>query len=265
MTGGGTGRPRWRLVRAGTDTVPVWVRRFFATRRRRDSGGRSARPWAVAAGAGLVVAVLTGLVLATPLLGVREVRVTGTEILSAAEVRAAAAVPDRTPLLRVRAGEVTERVAALAPVATVEVSRDWPGTLVIEVVERTPVAAVPGSGGFSLVDGSGVVFHTVSESPLDLPLVVVADPGPADPATRAALTVLSALTPQLRADLETLTVAGPASIELSLFSGRSVWWGDETDSAEKARVATALLADDALSDPERTVIDVSSPEVVAVR
>jgi cell division protein FtsQ len=285
VTGGG--EPRWRLVRAGTDAVPASVRRFFQTPRRRTRN-RPGRLW-VFAGTVVVLVVLAGWVAwGTSLLGVRQVRVTGIDILSAAQVREAAAVTESTPLLQVRTGEVADRVGGLPAVAEVRVSRDWPGTLVIRVVERTAVAAVPTAGAsqqpgeaegadaegadaegadaaFELLDAEGVVFHTVPEAPLDLPVVVLAEPGPADPATRAALTVLAALTPPLRAELKTLTVAGPASIELSLFSGLTVLWGDESASEDKAQVATALLDHEGLPDHDEVVIDVSAPEVVSVR
>jgi cell division protein FtsQ len=99
----------------------------------------------------------------------------------------------------------------------------------------------------------------VPEAPAELPVVVVATPGPDDPATRAALTVLAALTPQLAGGLDTLTVSGPTGIRLALDSGRTVVWGDHTASAEKAQVATALLSRDG------QVIDVSVPTVVSVR
>jgi cell division protein FtsQ len=157
------------------------------------------------------------------------------------------------------------RVESLPAVSQVRVHRAWPRTLVIDVVERTGVAAVPLGDEYALIDAEGVVFHREPSPPLDLPVVRVDSPGPEDPATRAAVRVLAALTPRLRADLETLTVAGPANIELSLFSGWTVLWGDESASEDKARVATALLDHEGLPNPEATVIDVSAPEVVAVR
>jgi cell division protein FtsQ len=184
-------------------------------------------------------------------------------------VREVAAIADQTPLLRVRTGEVADRVAQLPPVAQVSVRREWPSAVVIEIIERTAVAAVPVVDGFgdacepngpcwAVVDRTGVVFQTVAEAG-ELPVMVVAAPGPEDPATRAALAVLGSLTPQLRADLESLTAAGPASIELTLRSGWTVVWGDESASDAKAALATALL------DRDGEVIDVSAPEVVSIR
>lgn len=255
MTGAG-GR-RWRLVRAGPDAVPPSIRRFMRAARRRRI--RWAAPWTLV-GAALALAVLLGwLLLASPVLAVQEVQVRGTSLLAASQVRERAAVTELTPLLRVRTRDVAARVAALPPVAEVEVRRQWPDAIVIDVVERTPVAAVPAGAGYGLLDPGGVVFFTVTDLPAGLPLVSVPAAGPDDPATRAALTVLAALTPQLRAELETLTVAGPARIRLELRSGRTVVWGDESASEEKARVATALLSRDARE------IDVSVPEVVVLR
>jgi cell division protein FtsQ len=272
----GTGGRRWRLVRAGPEAVPASVRRFMRAARRRRVG--RAVPWTLAAVA-VALAVLAGwLGWASPVLAVEEVRIRGTSLLTEADVREQAAVPQLTPLLRISTEEVAARVAALPPVAEVEVRRQWPDTIVIEVVERTPVAVVLYGSESQLVDATGVVFFPVS-SPSAVPatasggpgssgrLPVLAVPsagpdgstGPDDAATRAALAVLAALTPELRAVLDTLTVAGPAGIELATRSGRTIVWGDENASEEKARVATALLGRDA------AVIDVSAPEVVVLR
>lgn len=254
------GERRWRLVRASKDAVPASVRRFFmARRRRRHDAVARRRRWTLAGLVVLLVLFAGWLLWGTSLLGVREVAVTGTGILSAEEVREAAAVPEQTPLLRVRPAEVAARVADLPPVAEVEVRRAWPDTVVVEVVEREPVAAVPAGGEFHLIDAEGVVFQTVRHSPAGLPVVELAAPGPADPDTRAALTVLAALTPQLRDQLESLTVAGPANLRLELASGWTVVWGDQSASEDKARVATALL------DRDGEIIDVSAPDVVSVR
>ena len=255
MTGGG-GR-NWRLVRADTDAVPSSVRRFMARARQRRL--RAALPWAVGAGVVLVVGLLVWMVYGTSLLGVREVRVEGTDVLTPLQVQQAAAVPDRAPLARVDLGAVRDRVQALAPVDRAVVSRGWPVTLVIKVIERAPVAAVPVDRRFQLIDRDGVAYRVVERRPAGLPLARLATPGPGDVNTRAALTVLAALTPDLRAQLVAITVEAPARIRLALRGGRTVIWGDDTSSGTKAQVATALLR------RSGDTIDVSAPEVVTIR
>lgn len=246
----------WRLVRASRDAVPPSARRFM--RRARQRRLRAAAPWlgfaAVLALAGLVAWVVLG----TGVLGVRQVRVVGTEVLTTAQVRAAAAVSEGVPLARVDLAAVRRRVAELAPVDRVRVQRDWPDTLLIEVVERTAAATVPQGEQFLVVDASGVVFRTLAERPAELPVVRLAEPGPDDAATRAALQVLAALTPQLREQLVEMHVDGPAEIKLRLRGDRTVIWGDASRSETKARVATALLA------REGSTIDVRAPEVITI-
>jgi cell division protein FtsQ len=256
VSNGGGGR-NWRLVRADTDAVPSSVRRFMARARQRRL--RAALPWAVGLGVLLVLGGLTWLIYGTPVLGVRDVRVVGTELLTPQQVRQAIGVPDHEPLARVDLDHVRARVRAIPAVDRVVVRRSWPSTLVVEVVERTPVAAVPSGRQFTLIDRSGVPYRQVGAKPADLPLMRLATPGPADEDTRSGLTVLGALSSQLRQQLVAVSVAAPAQIKLELRQDRTVVWGDDTQSDTKSQVATALLKRAA------SEIDVSAPTVVTIR
>ena len=255
MSGGG-GR-NWRLVRADTDAVPSSVRRFMARARQRRLA--AVLPWAVAAGVALVLGALAWMVYGTSALGVREVRVVGTQVLTPLQVEQAASVPMKKPLARVDLDVVRARVQALAPVDRAIVSRSWPGTVVVEVVERTPVAAVPAGKQFTLIDDEGVAYRTVRAAPAGLPLARLAAPGPQDVHTRAALTVLGALSDELREQLIAISVPAPARIQLELRRHRTVIWGDDTASETKSQVATALL------NRRGDRIDVSAPDVVTIK
>jgi cell division protein FtsQ len=207
----------------------------------------------------VVAAALGWIVLGTSLLGVREVRVTGSVIAGPDQVRAMAAVVEGTPLARVDTDAVRARVRTLPSVADAAVRRAWPTTLVIEVSERVAVATVADGGTFLYLDREGVVFSTSATRPAHLALLRVPSAGPTDPATMAALEVLAALTPQLRERLREIVAESPAAIHLELAGGRRVIWGDATHSAAKAQIATSLLAGSSLT------IDVSTPDVVTVR
>lgn len=233
-------------------------------RRARRRRLRAALPWAVVAGVVALVGLAAWIVFGTSVFGVRQVRVAGTEVLTPAQVIEAAGVPMSRPLASLDLAAVRDRVAALPPVERVRVVRKWPNTVVVEIVERTAVAAVPQAGRFAVVDASGVVFRSVAERPADLPIVRVADPRRDDPATRAGLAVLGALTPQLREQLAEVAVAGPARVSLRLQGDRTVVWGDASRNELKARVATALLERDGKTINGNT-IDVSAPDVVTIR
>jgi cell division protein FtsQ len=252
------GGRNWRLVRADTDAVPTSVRRFMARARQRRL--RAVLPWAVTAGVLLVAGGLAWLVYGTSVLGVRDVEVIGTQLLTPLQVQDAAAVPMDQPLARVDTDGVRSRVRGIPAVERVIVKRSWPSTLVVEVVERSAVAAVPGAPGrFTLIDGAGVPYREVTRQPDGLPLVRTATPGPSDVNTRSALTVLAALSPELREQVVAVSVAAPAQIKLELRKNRTVVWGDDTKSDVKSQVATVLLK------KAGSEIDVSAPSVVTIR
>lgn len=207
----------------------------------------------------LPLLALAWVVLASTWLGVDEVEVTGTERLQPAQVVEAVAVEAGTPLARVDTGAVEDRVAELAPVADVSVRRTWPGTLTVEVTERTPAAGVVGSDGVSLVDAAGVVFAAEPSLPKGLVRLQVDAPGPDDPATRAALQVHAALPPGLRERVGILRAETASGVELHLYDGRQVLWGSPGGTPTKAAAVLALL-----SKPG-SVYDVSGGDVVVVR
>jgi cell division protein FtsQ len=255
MAGGGT--RNWRLVRADTDAVPPSARRFMARARQRRL--RAALPWLVASVVLLVAGALVWVVYGTSVLGVRQVQVVGAELLTQDQVREAAAVPAELPLARVDLDAVGARVRGLPAVDRVVINRSWPSTVVIEVVERTAVAAVPAREQFILIDDEGVPFRVVAKQPRGLPLARLTTPGPADANTGSALTVLGTLSDELREQLVAVAVPSPVQIRLELRKGRVVIWGDDTKSDEKSKVATALLRQ------KGDEIDVSAPSVVTIR
>ncbi|HZB47744.1 MAG TPA: FtsQ-type POTRA domain-containing protein, partial [Mycobacteriales bacterium] len=179
--------------------------------------------------------------------------------LAAADVRAAAAVRPGEPLARVDTGAVADRVRALPGVARVAVTRSWPGTLRVAVTERTGVAVLPRGGATWLIDAGGVVFQRLAVRPSGVPRLSVAHAGPADPATRAALSALTALPPALARQVLVVAAPTPDSVTLTLTGSRTVMWGGSEESAAKARVLPAVLG-----RPGRHY-DVSTPSVVTVR
>lgn len=208
----------------------------------------------------LPLAALAWVVLGSSWLAVDRVAVTGTGRLSTEAVVQAAAVAPGTPLARVDTGEVQDRIAQLPPVASVTVRRTWPGTLSVEVTERTPAAAVlSGSGGgVTLVDASGVLFGGEPAQPPGVVRLEVADPGPEDPLTRAALEVLGALPEELRGQVARVQAPSPSDVRLVLADGREVVWGRPGGTATKAAAVLALLG------RPGSVFDVSGEGVVVV-
>jgi cell division protein FtsQ len=220
--------------------------------------------------AGLGVAalgLLAWLVWGSPVFAVSTVQVDGAGSLTAEEVVEVAGITQGTPLLRVDVDAAEARVARLPQVASVEVTRGWPRSVVVTVVERAPVAVVDQAGTRSLVDADGVLFDTVTGAPPAgvVPLDVAA-PGPDDRATRAALAALVALPREVRADVAAASATTAEDVTLTLTDGTTVLWGSAEHAGDKADVLVALLGqlESGALEPAGT-IDVSAPSAVVLR
>jgi cell division protein FtsQ len=206
-----------------------------------------------------IVGVGLGLVLYfTPAMSARNIVVTGTGAVTREEVLDAAQVRPGTPLLQINTSQVADRVAAIRRVASARVQRQYPSALRITIVERVSVVVKDFPDGPHLFDRDGVDFATAPPPPA-LPYIDVADPGPSDPATKAALQVLMALRPEVAGQVARIAAPSVASITLTLGDGRLVIWGTTDRSDEKAEKLAALL-----TQPGRT-FDVSSPDLPTVK
>jgi cell division protein FtsQ len=233
-------------------------------------------PWRAAFFALAAVAIVAGVAWA--LLGdrvfiVRSISVTGTHLVSPAQVLAAADVPLGTPLTRVDPGAVTRRVENIPQVASVTVSEGWPDHLTIAVTERVPVLAVRmEDGNYDLVDPAGVIVLYEKNKPKGLPQLVTTLSGSAlqgDPGVAAAGAVLRELTPALAGTVATVSVqqlpngagsAAPAErVTLSLKGGKTVVWGTPGDGAAKDREIQILSRDG------YNYLDVSAPGTAVAR
>ncbi|MDR3032733.1 MAG: FtsQ-type POTRA domain-containing protein, partial [Kitasatospora sp.] len=131
-----------------------------------------------------IIAAAVWVLFDSRLLVVRAIQVTGTHLVPKSEVLAAAGIPPGLPLMRLNTGAVASRVDRIAQVQTARVTRNWPDGVVIAVQERKPALAVPVTGGFDLVDPSGVVVQQVKKQPRRLPQFVPAGPLPGNPGVR---------------------------------------------------------------------------------
>ena len=225
-------------------------------------GGRRGRLVGVAAAVVVVVAVLVWVVAFSPLLGVRTVTVRGADSAVAAQIRAAAAVPNGTPLIRLPAGAVRDRVAALPGVADVRVSVSYPSTVVISVRQRSAVGYLRSGSGFLLVDSSGLQFQTVAVAPSALPRFDVPDGSGGRAAGQAAAAVAGALPAAVLAQLADIVASSVANVTLNLRDGRTVVWGSAQVAAVNSTKAGVLVT--LLAQPGKT-FDLSTPGLAVAR
>ncbi|NKQ57204.1 FtsQ-type POTRA domain-containing protein [Amycolatopsis sp. K13G38] len=249
--GRGMGRP----VRSRRGRRPLTARQKTGTGISRRKALR--RRW-VALLTVLTVAAVVYLMGFTSLLGVRSVEITGASSVPADQIRAAADVPDRKPMLTLDTDGIADRVRRLPGVATVDVSRSWPSTVEISVTERTPIGFFNGTGGVHLVDGTGFDYKTVQNKPAKLPELSLARVAPDDAVTKSVIAVLTSLPPGLKDQVTSVRAKTPGGVEFTLANGKVVRWGSAQDAERKAKVLAVLLT------REGNTYDVASPELPTV-
>ncbi len=226
------------------------VRRFTRRSRRRRIA------WTVVAGAivGLVAVVVIGAY--SPLMALRDVRIEGASRVPSAEVQAAFANVMGTPLPLIDSADVHDALSAFPLIETYSTETVPPGTLVVRIVERTPVGVVDTGEGLELVDAAGVVIERPETRPEGQPLIDV-EGGVAAEGFRAIAAVVRSVPPDVRAQLIGATAATTDDVRLELVGGASVVWGSAEESALKADVLATLMR--AAPPDTVTLYDVSAP------
>ncbi|GAA5151149.1 FtsQ-type POTRA domain-containing protein [Nocardioides marinquilinus] len=243
-------RPGW-LRRRGAGADDERSRRRFA--RRQWARRWVTLRWAIVA---LVLVLLVGgavyTVYFSTALDVEGAEVVGARTVSTEQVLDVADVPTGGPLATVDLDAIKRRVGSLAVVRAVEVTRQWPHEVRIEIQEREPVAVVDRGTEFRAVDAEGVVFNSYRRAPRDLPRIETDDPASTEELQEAA-SVVASLPTEVVGLVDHLELRGVDQIDLSLRDGRLVRWGSAEGSASKAEVIVVLLRE------KGRVYDVSVP------
>ncbi|WP_017238795.1 cell division protein FtsQ/DivIB [Streptomyces sp. SS] len=198
---------------------------------------------------------------------VERVKTSGTRVLTAREVEAAAAVPLGAPLVTVDTEAIETRLRGAFPrIESIDVVRSWPHGIGLKVTERQPVLLIEKGGKFTEVDSTGMRFATVDTAPRGVPRLVLdsaASPSlrrfGADRLLREAVRVRGELPAEIARDTRVVRVTSYDSVTLELTEGRTVFWGSSEHGPAKARVLTALMK----ASPKAGHFDVSAPTAPA--
>jgi hypothetical protein len=101
----------------------------------------------------------------SPLLDVDHIEVVGTDRLSVDAIVERSGIDIGDPLVDLDLGGARDTIAAMPWVESVDVTRSWLGTVVVEVVERRPAAVVHGADAAPmLVDPAGWILDVAAPS-----------------------------------------------------------------------------------------------------
>ncbi len=207
----------------------------------------------------LTVIGAIAVLLNSPLLSVRTVEIDGVERSDAAARVASTGVGEGAILLWVDTGAIDHAVRADPWVSDVKVERVWPDRVVVQVLERRPVAWIEGVLLWMEVAEDGTVVATAPEPGPGLLRAHLVFPdlapgeSPTDPTwnevVQLALVLRDGIGPAISLEMrgqEMWTAAG----------GHDVRLGYPIDLADKGRALEAMLGEPI---PSGAVIDVTSP------
>lgn len=243
---------------------PTSVARFEERARARRTVAR--RKAAGIAGGVVLSGALGWLLLLSPVLALEpgEVRVEGAgTVVAVDQVLATVGAHSGTPLPRLDTVGLRDEVLEVPGVREARVTRAWPHGLLVVLVAREPVVAVPeeGGAGFALLDMEGVQVGRVDAAPDGLP---VADVPVGEARTlRAVLDVLEQLPPDLLAQVQGVSARTQDTVTMQLRDGVRVDWGSAAETPLKIAVLSTLRSSGAAAGA--TVIDVSAPRLPITR
>ena len=170
---------------------------------------------------------------------VQRVELHGARYLQPAEVTAALGA-DTTATVFDDLDRLATRVTRLPLVAGAEISRTLPGTLVVRIAERTPVALVAVGGGLRAVDTTGAVLPIdPATTPVDAPIVAAplgAKDAGADRRLLAFLGQLRGRDPALFDRIESAQRVAPDEWQLRTTAGTRVRVAPEVTVARLATI-----------------------------
>ncbi|SFC87227.1 cell division protein FtsQ/DivIB [Devosia psychrophila] len=189
-----------------------------------------------------------------------EISITGQTLTSEQSVFDALGIEPHTSTVSFDAEAARQRIAELPAVETVSVRKTYPGDVIVEITEKTPVARWRVDGITFVVDGAGEQIGEDRGAYGELPLVV------GDGANDDAMVMIRALDqhPLLQDGLMALSRIADRRWDLIYDTGLRIQL-PELGVARALRNLEAYQAEYELLDRDLTVIDLRVASLVAVR
>jgi cell division protein FtsQ len=223
----------------------------------RDHATRWAKTLALVA---LPVVLLAGFAAATytPLFRLRDIHVEGTQSLRPGEVITRAGIGSGTNVFHLDTGSIVTTLEADPWIRSATVERHLPGSVVITVQERTPIARALVGTTSTVVAGDGIVLPGAAGA--GLPEIRASVGELTDDDRTAAAEALGAIPPVVRARVSAVVAEPTGSLVMDLAGGLTVHYGVGGDQVAKATALRSVLAWAARVHVSLAQIDLTVPQ-----
>lgn len=238
-------------------------------RRRRRVGSFAWLGWLLV----MLCSLLLGFGIAqSSIFNIRTIEFSGNQQVSDEELLALSGLKTGVHIYSVNLDRAETMIATNLWVQQVEIKRQLPSTLRVNIVERVPAAAFAGGDGLYIVDAGGVllmkkklldglsviVLSGIEAPPEDTPLGTVLE----GERLSAAMAVIHQMDETVAGTVAEMDVSDPQRIVLHTSYGVDFYLGDKNDFMNKFRVAILILQTENDKGMLNSLkyIDVSLPE-----
>jgi len=205
---------------------------------------------------------------ASPLFRARTLNVEGTGKLGRAQILHLAQIDTTTNILWLSGSTVSGRLMASPWVRSATVTKSYPSTLTISVVERSAVAATESGDSWLALAADGTALELLKKMPPGLPLIV----GAASPAigrlsaeTTPAATAVGLMNEETRSQVEKVVVAPDGTLRLFLVGGGRVEYGEAVELKDKADSLSGILSWAQENHSRIRTVDLTAPAAPAAK
>ena len=233
--------------------------------KRRKKQKRLKRRWRIIQSIGfLIILILTSFILLkSSFFNINEITVQGLNKLEEKEIINLAEIELGINILKVNLEEAGARVKLHPKVKEVELSRNFPNQIIIEVKEREPVAIIPYEDGFIEVDEEGVILARIENvSRINLPLLTGIEiksrtlgTEVGDENIKAGIKFLKAMPDRLVKQLSEINVSNEHQVIIYTTSSTQIRLGSPERIKEKMTMLEKILKNSPSKDIE--YIDIS--------
>lgn len=188
----------------------------------------------------LIVLMAAYVLFKTPVFNITGITVQGNKLLTAGEITRASGLVTGMNIFRADLKTATGRIKSLPVIKEVKITRRLPGTVLVQVKERVPVALVVAGGRFVELDAEGYYLREGSAGTTGLPVITgfqVQAPGPGRPVKGAgmatALKVVRELPGALRSMLSEVHVDRDGRVTFYTLDGIECRLGLNGDVSQK--------------------------------
>lgn len=192
----------------------------------------------------------------------KSIEIIGNGVISDDEVIQLSGLTTGTNLFSLKTSEATIKIDSYPNIKKVEIKRKLPNTIIINVVERQPIAMVVIQNGYALVDNEGIILKKLEITDgSELPLISQIDVGenkrPGDsiitPGLKSALNIIKQMDDEFLENITEIIAPSQYSLTLKTKTGVKILFGEEEDIGRKIMIIEKFMKKNSASINEQNV------------